>query len=123
MSATEFRAQEVRAADVLVVGGGAAGLSAALHARGCDVILVTKSAFADGGSSVLAQGGIAAAIGRDDTPANHARDTQSASCWFAVLGSIGGRMAASPSEGRPPTVATASPTPTVTPPVWRSCAR
>jgi L-aspartate oxidase len=75
MSATEFRAQEVRAADVLVVGGGAAGLSAALHARGCDVILVTKSAFADGGSSVLAQGGIAAAVGRDDTPAHHARDT------------------------------------------------
>ena len=59
----DFSPGEVLRADVLVVGGGVAGMSAALHAKGRHVILVGKTGFAEGGSSVHAQGGIAAAVG------------------------------------------------------------
>jgi L-aspartate oxidase len=60
---------------VLIVGGGVAGLSAAVHARGREVVMVGKTAFAAGGSSLLAQGGVAAALAGDDSPAQHAQDT------------------------------------------------
>jgi L-aspartate oxidase len=59
-------------APVVVVGGGIAGLSAALGLEGC--ALVANEPIG-GGSSCLAQGGIAAAIGADDSPALHASDT------------------------------------------------
>ncbi len=64
-----------RDADVVVVGGGLAGMTAALEAVGRSVLLVTKTGFAAGGSSVYAQGGIAAAVGADDEPRLHAEDT------------------------------------------------
>ncbi|HXM55099.1 MAG TPA: FAD-dependent oxidoreductase, partial [Candidatus Dormibacteraeota bacterium] len=62
--------------DVLVVGAGLAGMSAALEAAeaGASVLL----AAAGGGSSGLAQGGIAAAIAPDDDPELHAADTLAA---------------------------------------------
>jgi L-aspartate oxidase len=62
-------------AEFLVIGSGIAGLRAAIHLldRG-DVVLVTK---AGGGESNTgyAQGGIAAALGADDSPALHRDDT------------------------------------------------
>ena len=63
-------------ADVLVVGSGVAGLTTALHARaaGYRVLLVTK-AQVDEGSTRWAQGGIAAALADDDSPAEHELDT------------------------------------------------
>jgi len=63
-------------ADLIVVGSGAAGLSAALKAAelGARVALVTGGAPLTG-SSPLAQGGVAAAVGADDAPALHAADT------------------------------------------------
>ena len=63
-------------ADVVVVGSGVAGLTTALHARaaGYRVLLVTK-ARVDAGSTRWAQGGIAAALADDDSPADHERDT------------------------------------------------
>ncbi|MHB1210687.1 MAG: L-aspartate oxidase [Candidatus Nanopelagicales bacterium] len=63
-------------ADVIVVGSGVAGLSAALRARaiGRTVLLVTK-AQVDEGSTRWAQGGIAAALAEDDSPEDHLRDT------------------------------------------------
>jgi L-aspartate oxidase len=75
MTAEAFHPDELRTADVVVLGAGAAGLSAALHARGRGVIVITKTAFAEGGSSVHAQGGVAAALGGDDSPEQHAVDT------------------------------------------------
>ncbi|HSO24470.1 MAG TPA: L-aspartate oxidase, partial [Chondromyces sp.] len=78
MNATVFHPDELRVADVLVVGGGVAGLSAALHARGRRVLLVGKTVFAGGGSSVHAQGGVAAALDPGDSPARHAEDTLAA---------------------------------------------
>lgn len=63
-------------ADVIVVGSGIAGLATAMHARraGHRVLLVTK-AKVDEGSTRWAQGGIAAALAEDDSPADHLADT------------------------------------------------
>lgn len=63
-------------ADVVVVGSGVAGLTTALRVRafGFSVLLVTK-ATVDEGSTRWAQGGIAAALADDDSPAEHMQDT------------------------------------------------
>ena len=61
--------------DFLVVGGGVAGLRAAIGlAPAGRVLILTKAEPAESNTG-YAQGGIAAAIGDDDTPALHARDT------------------------------------------------
>jgi L-aspartate oxidase len=62
--------------DVVVVGSGIAGLTAALHLReaGLHVTVVTKVNI-DDGSTRWAQGGIAAVLDPFDTPAAHADDT------------------------------------------------
>jgi L-aspartate oxidase len=75
MRSTLFEPVELRTADVLVIGHGVAGLMAALHARGREVLLVGSTELAEGGSSIHAQGGVAAALGSDDSPADHAADT------------------------------------------------
>ncbi len=64
--------------DALVVGSGAAGLTAALELAPLSVAVVTKDRLGQGGSSAHAQGGIAAAVGRGDSPALHAADTLAA---------------------------------------------
>ncbi len=63
-------------ADVVVVGSGVAGLTAALRceAAGLTTVVVTKARL-DDGSTRWAQGGIAAALGEGDTPAQHLDDT------------------------------------------------
>jgi L-aspartate oxidase len=62
-------------ADVVVVGSGVAGLTAALHAaRAGSVLLITK-VLVDDGSTRWAQGGVAAAVGLDDSPEDHLQDT------------------------------------------------
>jgi L-aspartate oxidase len=63
--------------DVVVVGSGVAGLTAALHLRetGLHVTVVTKVNI-DDGSTRWAQGGIAAVLDPLDTPAAHAVDTE-----------------------------------------------
>ncbi len=69
---------EVRETDVLVIGTGIAGLTAALGCSPLHVDLITKSRFGAGGSSAWAQGGVAVAFGSDDAPALHAADTMAA---------------------------------------------
>lgn len=64
--------------DVVVVGSGIAGLSAALTAApSARVAVVTKGAL-DDGCSRFAQGGIAAAVGDDDSTELHYEDTMAA---------------------------------------------
>ena len=59
----------------LIVGAGLAGLSAALAAGPRPVLLVSPSPLGIGAASAWAQGGIAAALAPDDSPALHAADT------------------------------------------------
>ncbi|AYV29122.1 L-aspartate oxidase [Streptomyces sp. ADI95-16] len=63
-------------ADVVVIGSGVAGLTAALRcaAAGRRTVVVTKARL-DDGSTRWAQGGIAAALGDGDTPEQHQADT------------------------------------------------
>ena len=67
----------VHAPDVCVVGAGGAGLYAALTAarEGARVVLVSATPLAQT-SSYWAQGGLAAALGPDDSPDLHRRDTE-----------------------------------------------
>lgn len=62
-----------------MIGGGAAGLYTALVAAesGAEVIVVSRKALRES-SSFWAQGGLAAAIGPDDSPELHVRDTLAA---------------------------------------------
>jgi L-aspartate oxidase len=65
--------------EVAVVGAGAAGLYTALRAArsGVRVTLISAGPLA-GASSYWAQGGLAAALADDDTPARHLADTMTA---------------------------------------------
>jgi L-aspartate oxidase len=61
--------------DFLVIGSGVAGLRAALElATTGEVIILTKAEPVEGNTG-YAQGGIAAAVGPDDSPGLHAADT------------------------------------------------
>ena len=61
--------------ELIVVGGGIAGMYAALCAAPeTDVVLLTKGPLLTS-ASYLAQGGVAAAVGQDDSPELHADDT------------------------------------------------
>ena len=66
-------------ADVAVVGAGAAGLYTALVAasEGARVVLVSATPLAQT-ASYWAQGGLAAALAGDDSPARHLEDTERA---------------------------------------------
>jgi L-aspartate oxidase len=61
--------------DIVIVGGGLAGLFCALKLAPCPVTVVTAAPIGEGASSGWAQGGIAAAIGIGDTAEKHTADT------------------------------------------------
>jgi len=67
---------EMHTTDVLVIGGGGAGCAAALTAaaQGAQVILATKLRLGDS-NTVMAEGGIQAAVGADDSLQLHFEDT------------------------------------------------
>jgi len=66
--------------DVIIIGSGAAGLTAALVlAERCRVTVLAKGRL-DGGSTAWAQGGIAAVLDQGDTFEDHVRDTMIAGC-------------------------------------------
>src|SRR5215813_12549927 len=64
-----------RAFDFVIVGGGVAGLRAAIALASAGRVLVLTKADPAESNTGYAQGGIAAAIGDDDSPALHAADT------------------------------------------------
>ncbi len=68
----------IKSVDFVVVGSGIAGLRAALELAPAGEVLVLTKAGAAEGSTGYAQGGIAAAVGDDDSAELHARDTEAA---------------------------------------------
>ena len=64
-----------QAHDVLIIGSGAAGLTAALELAQVKKVLVLAKGSLTGGSTAWAQGGIAAVLDTGDTFENHIRDT------------------------------------------------
>ncbi|MBI4265778.1 MAG: L-aspartate oxidase [Acidobacteria bacterium] len=75
-------------ADFLVIGSGIAGLRAALSLVGTgDVVVLTKADPRESNTG-YAQGGIAAALGPDDSPELHARDTIAAGDGLCVPAAV-----------------------------------
>jgi len=77
----------------LVIGGGLAGLSAALEAvpvKGVSsgVLVVTPAPLLDACSSAWAQGGMAAALSAGDSPQLHARDTEAAGAGLVEIEAV-----------------------------------
>ena len=72
-----------------VVGAGAAGIYAALSAAhsGATVVLVSRSPLA-ASASYWAQGGVAAALAEDDSPASHIADTVAAGRGLCRLSAV-----------------------------------
>lgn len=64
-----------RRCDVLVIGGGGAGATSALaaHDAGADTVVATKLRLGDS-NTVMAEGGLQAAVGTGDDPARHFLD-------------------------------------------------
>jgi L-aspartate oxidase len=88
-----------RDADVVVVGSGAAGMSAALAAAGHGrrVLLVSKDDLG-GGATPLAQGGMAATAGPDDSAALHQQDTLDAGAGLCDPARVAALVAGAPGE-------------------------
>ena len=64
--------------DFLIIGSGIAALRAAIELADVGEVLILTKAGSNEGSTVYAQGGIAAAIGEGDSPERHAADTLAA---------------------------------------------
>ena len=81
--------QKRERSDVIVVGAGVAGLSAALAAAdaGASVLVLAKASHTSS-NSYAAQGGVAAAVGADDDPTLHAADTLAAGRGICRPGAV-----------------------------------
>ncbi len=62
----------------VIIGGGLAGLMAALQLAPQKVIVLSRAPLGEEAASAWAQGGLSAAIGADDSPALHLADTLAA---------------------------------------------
>lgn len=80
---------EVTSSDVVVVGGGAAGLRVALGLAPRRVDVLISGGHGDSGSSPRAQGGIAAPMAAADSAELHARDTLEAAAGLGCPEAVG----------------------------------
>ena len=84
--------------DVLIIGSGAAGLTAALQlATSRKVAVLAKGAISDG-ATAWAQGGIAAVLAPDDTAEEHIADTLAAGAGLCVDDTVRTLVAEGPRE-------------------------
>ena len=78
MAIGDLDTRRLPAGSVLIVGAGLAGLYAALKLAPRQVFVLTSQRSKTGAASAWAQGGIAAALGPDDSWQSHAADTVAA---------------------------------------------
>jgi L-aspartate oxidase len=74
--------------DVVVVGSGVAGLMTALYAAEEHDVLVVTKVRVDDGSTRWAQGGVAAALGADDSAEEHLQDTLEAGAGVCDVAAV-----------------------------------
>ncbi|WP_170507809.1 L-aspartate oxidase [Ruegeria arenilitoris] len=70
--------QSVETPRVVIIGAGLAAVYAALKLAPCPVVMISPEPLGSGASSAWAQGGVAAAMARTDSPEAHADDTMRA---------------------------------------------
>lgn len=80
----------------VIVGSGLAGLTVAGALAPKPCILITAAELTGGAASMWAQGGIAAALGADDSPALHAADTATAGAYLGDAQAINRITTAAP---------------------------
>jgi fumarate reductase (CoM/CoB) subunit A len=73
--------------DVLVIGGGAAGIRAAIEAgrQDCKVLILSASRVGYGNNSAISYGGFSATVvneASEDSPERHFEDTMTGGCWL-----------------------------------------
>jgi L-aspartate oxidase len=74
--------------DLLVIGAGVAGLAAALAVEGRSVLVASETPLGRDLASAWAQGGIAAALGSEDSPRLHAADTVAAGAGIVARDAV-----------------------------------
>ncbi|HET6818238.1 MAG TPA: L-aspartate oxidase [Mycobacteriales bacterium] len=74
--------------DVVVIGSGVAGLTVALGLAGTRSVALVTSGSLGAGSTPLAQGGLALAVGADDDPSLHAADTTALGAGLSSAGAV-----------------------------------
>ncbi|WP_170431049.1 L-aspartate oxidase [Ruegeria arenilitoris] len=70
--------QIVETPRVVIIGAGLAAVYTALKLAPCPVVMISPEPLGSGASSAWAQGGVAAAMARTDSPEAHAEDTMRA---------------------------------------------
>ncbi|MGV8909866.1 MAG: L-aspartate oxidase [Propionicimonas sp.] len=93
---TTQRATIVEAGCPVIIGAGLAGLTAAIELSPLPCIVLSAGAVSTGTSTGWAQGGIAAAVGPDDDPDQHATDTLAAGAGLCEPGVVQAITAAGP---------------------------
>jgi L-aspartate oxidase len=73
---------------MIIIGGGIAGLMAALAAAPAPVVLINRGGLGTQAASRWSQGGLAAAVGPGDAPARHIADTLAAGAGLCDAASV-----------------------------------
>ena len=64
--------QEIKTDRIIIIGAGLGALYAALKLAPRPVVMISPEVLGEGASSAWAQGGVAAAMDANDSPASHA---------------------------------------------------
>lgn len=88
--------RELDAGGPVIVGAGLAGLSCAIEFAPAHCLVLSAGETSAGTSTGWAQGGLAAAVGADDSPALHAADTMAAGAGLCDEATVAAITAAAP---------------------------